>query len=109
VPKISGFKDEFTGKVITNSFQVGMLDPDEISRDWTPIESEDKAPVTPVIFLVGTLLYGDDGNELHVPPEGGLTAVQSLYHMTQVTDTPVTVRQDTPLSLRQANIDQQKT
>jgi hypothetical protein len=72
-PKVSGFKDEFTGKVITNSFQVGMLDPNEISRDWTPIESEDKAPITPVIFLVGTVLYGDDGSELHVPPEGGLS------------------------------------
>jgi len=73
VPQISGFKDEFTGKVITNSFQVGMLDPEVISHDWARIESEDKAPIAPVIFLVGTVLYGDDGSELHVPPEGGLS------------------------------------
>ena len=33
--------------------------------------------------------------------------LQSLYYMTRVTDTPVTVRQDTPLPLRQAEIDQQ--
>ena len=32
--------------------------------------------------------------------------LQSLFHMTQVTDTPVTVRQDTPLPMRQAEIDQ---
>ena len=73
VPKVSGFKDEFSGKVITNSFQVGLLDPDEISRNWTVIESEDKAPIAPVIALVGTVLYGEDGAELHVPPEGGLS------------------------------------
>jgi hypothetical protein len=73
VPKVSGFKDEFTGKVITNSFQVGLLDPDDIARNWTLIESEDQAPIAPVISLVGTVPYGEDGTELHVPPEGGLS------------------------------------
>lgn len=34
--------------------------------------------------------------------------LQSLYYMNQATDTAVTVRQDTPLPMRQAEIDQQK-
>jgi hypothetical protein len=73
VPKISGFKDEFSGKVITNSFQVGLLDPDEITKNWKLIPSEDEAPTRPVIVLVGTVLYGQEGERLHVPAEGGLS------------------------------------
>ncbi len=73
IPKISGFKDEFSGKVITNSFQVGLLDPDQVARNWQPIPSEDEAPIAPVIMLIGTVLYGEDGNKLYVPVEEGLS------------------------------------
>jgi hypothetical protein len=71
---MSGFKEEFSGRIITNAFQVGLLDPKEIAEKWSVISSEDEAPIRPVIKLVGTVLYGDDGNELHAPPEGGLSS-----------------------------------
>ena len=40
VPRISGFKDELSGLVITNAFEVGLLDPDTVERDWKAIADE---------------------------------------------------------------------
>jgi hypothetical protein len=53
VPHISGFLDQLSGKVITNAFTVGILDPDEVEKTWTKIETENEAPVTPVNSLTG--------------------------------------------------------
>jgi hypothetical protein len=64
VPKISGFKDEMSGKVITNAFQFGLLDPEEIERDWTKIASESEAPMRPVITMYGQVAWGQDGEKI---------------------------------------------
>lgn len=53
VPHISGFKDELSGLVIANAFEVGILDPNEIEKDWRPINSVEDSPVEPVIRMVG--------------------------------------------------------
>jgi hypothetical protein len=34
VPRVSGFKDEFSGMVITNAFTIGLVSPEEVERDW---------------------------------------------------------------------------
>ena len=51
IRKMSGFKDELSGQVITNAFEVGLLDPDQVESDWLRIGSEADAPITPVIVL----------------------------------------------------------
>jgi hypothetical protein len=61
VPRISGFKDELSGLVISNAFTVGILSPEEVERDWKRIDREEDAPLKPVIALIGTVMYGDDG------------------------------------------------
>ena len=57
LPKISGFKDEMTGKVITNAFAIGLLDPHDISDKWTPIASIDVLEIKPVIQLQGVVCW----------------------------------------------------
>jgi hypothetical protein len=57
IPKVSGFKDEVSGSVITNAFEVGLLDPEEIERDWVKIEDEAEAKPEPVIVLRGVLCW----------------------------------------------------
>ncbi len=41
VPRMSGFLDQLSGKVITNAFTVGLLDPDEVERDWLKINARE--------------------------------------------------------------------
>ena len=53
IPKISGFKDEISGGIITNAFTVGILSPEEVQRDWQKIDTEEEAPIEPVISLTG--------------------------------------------------------
>ena len=55
VPKISGFLDQLSGKVISNAFTVGILDAEEVERTWLRINSEGDAPIEPVIRLVGLI------------------------------------------------------
>lgn len=57
IPKISGFKDECSGKIITNAFQIGLLAPDEVDEQWTKIDKEQDAPVAPVISLQGLVCW----------------------------------------------------
>jgi Restriction endonuclease len=57
VPKISGFKDELSGLVIANAFQVGLLDPETIEREWKAIADESEAEVRPVITLSGVICW----------------------------------------------------
>jgi hypothetical protein len=57
VRKISGFKDELKGGVITNAFEVGLLDPEEIDREWKEIAKEEDADPQPVIVLRGVTYY----------------------------------------------------
>ncbi len=53
IHQISGFKDELSGGIITNAFTVGILSPDEVERDWQKINTEEEAPINPVIHLAG--------------------------------------------------------
>jgi hypothetical protein len=57
VPRISGFKDEMTGKVITNAFEFGMLDPNEVADNWLKLNDEDEAPIRPVIVMRGLIAW----------------------------------------------------
>ncbi len=57
VPKISGFKDEVSGNVITNAFTIGMLDPEAVIRDWQKIKSENDLPTMPALTLIGLVGY----------------------------------------------------
>lgn len=66
IPRVSGFKDEMTGKVITNAFAVGLLDPKEISEKWTQIKTIDELEVKPVIQLQGVVCW--DANARIVLP-----------------------------------------
>lgn len=60
ITRISGFKDEIRGGLITNAFTAGIVSPDEIFETWTKIKSEAEAPLTPVIGIRG--LVGWDRN-----------------------------------------------
>ena len=64
VPRISGFRDELSGLIISNAFTVGILTPEEVERDWKKIEREEDAPLKPVIALMGTVMWGNDGQAL---------------------------------------------
>ncbi len=47
VPHVSGFYDQLSGKVITNAFTVGILDPNEVEKAWLKVNSDADAPVHP--------------------------------------------------------------
>lgn len=55
VSHISGFKDELSGNVISNAFTIGILDPEEVERDWAPINSDEELPVRPLLELIGLI------------------------------------------------------
>ncbi len=60
VPQISGFYDQLSGKIITNAFTVGILDPEEVEKKWLKIDKEANAPVQPTIRLVGLIGWFDE-------------------------------------------------
>jgi hypothetical protein len=62
--KISGFKDEMSGGVITNAFEVGLLSPEEVERDWLKIASENDAPIKPVMTITGNVVWDDYGEQI---------------------------------------------
>lgn len=66
IQKISGFKDEMTGKVIANAFAIGLLDPNEISEKWIQIHSIDVMEVKPVIQLQGIVCW-DQNAQVMLP------------------------------------------
>jgi hypothetical protein len=51
--KISGFLDERTGKIITNSFTTGLLNPNVVEKDWLLLKDGERPPVTPVLTVTG--------------------------------------------------------
>lgn len=57
ITRISGFKDEIRGGIITNAFEVGILSPEEIEADWQRIEKEADAPIHPVLGLIGRVAW----------------------------------------------------
>jgi hypothetical protein len=60
VPHMSGFQDQLSGKIITNAFTVGVLDPEEVEQKWLKIDQESDAPVHPTIRLVGLVGWYDE-------------------------------------------------
>jgi len=70
IAKMSGFKDEMTGLVITNAFQFGLLDPSEICEKWQPIKSEDELAVKPVIRMQGVVCW-DEAAGVEIDLMGG--------------------------------------
>ena len=58
ISKISGFKDESKGHLITNAFEVGLLDPNEIMKTWKPINESDELPMRPGLRLRGLVSWG---------------------------------------------------
>jgi hypothetical protein len=59
IPRISGFLDQFSGKVITNAFTFGLLDAEEVERDWLKLSSVEDAPVRPVITMSGLYVWAN--------------------------------------------------
>ncbi len=57
IPRISGFKDAFSGKVIANAFTVGLIDPLEVEKTWKKINSEDDLPLPPLLRMTGLAVY----------------------------------------------------
>ncbi len=55
ITKISGFKDEIGGGVITNAFETGVLDPDKVWDEWERIEKEGDCGLPPVLGLQGLI------------------------------------------------------
>lgn len=50
ISKVKGFEDVQTGHLITNAFEFGALDPDEVERTWLEIGEE--APPMPAAVIV---------------------------------------------------------
>ncbi|MBX5017525.1 MULTISPECIES: restriction endonuclease [Rhizobium] len=59
IAKLSGFKDEVAGSVIANAFELGMLDPHHVEKQWKKLRSIDEAPVEPVIVMTGLISWAD--------------------------------------------------
>jgi hypothetical protein len=53
ISQISGFKDELSGRIITNAFTLGIFDPDEVIEKWQEIAAIEDAPARPVFTLQG--------------------------------------------------------
>jgi hypothetical protein len=60
VSKISGFKDEQTGGLITNAFTVGLVKPEEVEKTWLRVNKGDPLPAKPVLEITGLVGYADD-------------------------------------------------
>lgn len=56
ISKVSGFKDEQTGAVVTNAFET-LLDADDVEENWEVIESVDELPVQPLLIVQGLVSY----------------------------------------------------
>jgi Restriction endonuclease len=57
ITRIAGFRDEIRGGVITNAFELGILSPGEIERDWQRIEDASDAPLSPAMSLTGRVAW----------------------------------------------------
>jgi hypothetical protein len=53
---MSGFEDHLSGKVITNAFTIGLLDPERVESEWQKIEKIEDAPVLPVLRMIGLVV-----------------------------------------------------
>ena len=58
ISKISGFKDELNNHVITNAFEINLLDPNDIMKNWTPFSEGDDLPMPPGMVVSGLVAWG---------------------------------------------------
>ena len=56
--KLSGFRDELSGRIITNAFSIGIIDPEEVERTRTPIASDAEVPSPVMLRLTGLIGHG---------------------------------------------------
>jgi hypothetical protein len=56
--KIRGLKDEHTGKVITNAFTTGGLNPEEVQKNWLRLEPGQAPPLPPLLTARGLYCWG---------------------------------------------------
>jgi hypothetical protein len=59
ISRVSGFKDEISGGLITNAFEVGLLDANEVITKWRKIKDLSEAPVPPVFRMVGLMGWAE--------------------------------------------------
>jgi len=50
--QVTGFRDEYTGRILTPGFTTGWLDAAEVERNWRQIQSVDEIAVRPILELV---------------------------------------------------------
>ena len=63
ITKISGFKDEIGGGVITNAFETGVLDADKVWEEWKQISRIEECDLPPVMHLQGLIGWDIDHPE----------------------------------------------
>lgn len=68
ITRISGFKDEIKGGVITNAFTVGLVTPDEVFSDWQQLEKIEDSPQPPVLSISALMAW--DENEFGLEDRG---------------------------------------
>lgn len=56
ISKVSGFRDEQSGAVITNAFET-LLDADDVEENWEVVESIDDLPVQPLMIVQGLVAH----------------------------------------------------
>ncbi|WP_370281698.1 restriction endonuclease [Pseudooceanicola sp.] len=59
VTKMTGFKDEIGGGVITNGFDVGVVSPDEVVSKWKKIAHEDDCDQPATIKILGLTVWDE--------------------------------------------------
>lgn len=60
ITKITGFKDEIGGGVITNGFDVGIISPSEVSKKWKKIDSRENCDQKPTIEILGLTVWDEE-------------------------------------------------
>lgn len=55
IDKITGFKDEQRGGVITNAFSVGLISPEEVEKTWLLVNEGDDLPAQPLLHITGLI------------------------------------------------------
>ncbi|MCI5044978.1 MAG: restriction endonuclease [Aquisalinus sp.] len=60
ITKISGFEDQLKGGLYTNAFELGLVSPDEVVKNWKRIKSEAEILVQPLVSIHGRTAYNID-------------------------------------------------
>jgi hypothetical protein len=58
IEEINGLKDEHTGKIVTNAFTMGGLNPEEVEKNWKQVEDINALDFKPLFLVIGYDCYG---------------------------------------------------